>query len=85
MRTEQLSQLEQNIRRIVDELNADKTALILREDGSPAAYLVDPETYQAALDRLHLLEAIAVGERDIVEGRVFTHEQVKEKLSKWLV
>ena len=84
MRTEQLSNFERDARRIVDQLIADKTALIVREDGTPAAYLVDPKTYEAAIDRLHLLEAVAEGERALAEGRTLTHAQVKQKMSRWL-
>jgi PHD/YefM family antitoxin component YafN of YafNO toxin-antitoxin module len=84
MRTEPLSALESDARKLVAELGTDKTALILGEDGSPAAYLVDPETYESALDRLHLLESITIGEQALAEGRVLSHDQVKEKLAKWL-
>ena len=84
MQTEALSTLEREARQVLDRLRTDKTALILADDGSPAAYLIDPQTYQTALHRLELLEAISQGEQDLAEGRTLTHEQVKEKMSKWL-
>ncbi len=84
MRTENLSIFEHDARRLLDELRSDKTAMIVGDDGAPAAYLVDPQTYESAIDRLHLLEAITVGERDLAEGKVLTHAQVKEKMGKWL-
>ena len=84
MRTESLAKLEHDIRRIVAELQSDKTALIVGDDGNPAAYLVDPQTYETALDRLHLLEDVALAERDIAQGHTLTHAQVKEKMSRWL-
>jgi PHD/YefM family antitoxin component YafN of YafNO toxin-antitoxin module len=84
MRTESLAKLEQDTRRIVAQLRADKTALIVGDDGAPAAYLVDPQTYEDAVNRLSLLEQVALGERDIAEGRTLTHAQVKEKLGRWL-
>lgn len=31
-----------------------------------------------------ILEGIERGEKDIKEGKVYTHAQVKEKLKKWL-
>ncbi|HUO07261.1 MAG TPA: hypothetical protein VM008_02945 [Phycisphaerae bacterium] len=84
MRTESLSALESEARRLVAQLGTEKTALIVGEDGSPAAYLVDPKTYETALNRLQLLESIAEGERALTEGRVLSHDQVKAKLAKWL-
>ena len=37
------------------------------------------------LERLVMLEKIEKGEQDIVEGRVFSNEEAKQKLSKWLL
>lgn len=84
MRKETLTSFERDARRMVDELGVEKTALIVREDGTPAAYLVDPKTYQLAAERLAMLEIVAIGEKDFDEGRVVTHEQAKAKLAKWL-
>lgn len=36
------------------------------------------------LERIVLLEKIEKGEQDIVEGRVFSNEEAKQKLAKWL-
>ena len=83
MRIETLFDLSHEARRIVEQLRADKTAMIVGDDGAPAAYLVEPQTYQAALDRLGLLEALAVGERDLAEGRTLSHEQVKSRMARW--
>lgn len=43
--------------------------------------VVDPEE---VMYRLYLLEKIEAGEKDILEGKVHTHEDVTERLtSKW--
>jgi len=84
MRTETLADLTRETRRIVAQLHADKTAVIVGDDGAPAAYLVEPQTYQSALRRLELLEALALGERDLAEGRTLTHGQVKTRMAQWL-
>jgi len=36
------------------------------------------------LERIMLLNKIEAGEKNIVEGKTFTTEEAKEKLSKWL-
>ena len=35
--------------------------------------------------REQLLQGIAKGEKALVEGRVFTHQQAKQKLQRWFV
>ena len=84
MRSESISALEHDARRVMRELSRDKTAVILGDDGTPAAYLVDPATYDAALHRLDLLEALSKSENDVAEGRILSHAEVKQKMAKWL-
>ena len=50
----------------------------------PSAYLVDVDDYQFMQKRLALLDALARGERAVVEGNTVSHEQAKERLGKWL-
>lgn len=33
---------------------------------------------------MQILEGIAKGEKDTLEGSIFTQEQIKEKMQKWL-
>ncbi len=42
------------------------------------------EDLDVLLERIVLLEKIENGEEDIVEGRVFSNEEAKQNLSKWL-
>jgi hypothetical protein len=42
------------------------------------------EKEKAAQDRIRLLEALAVSEKDLAKGRILTHEQAKARLAKWL-
>ena len=42
------------------------------------------EDIDILLERIVLLEKIENGEKDIVEGRVFSNEEAKQNLSKWL-
>jgi prevent-host-death family protein len=58
--------------------------ILVTEHGKPAAYLVDVETYELQLQRLEIMEGIARGEKAIQEGRIFTQDEAKTRLSKWL-
>lgn len=42
---------------------------------------VDLDTF---LERAYLLEKIEIGERQIISGETTTHEDAKQRLSKWL-
>ena len=43
------------------------------------------EDIDILLERIVLLEKIENGEQDIVDGRIFSNEEAKQNLSKWLL
>ena len=84
MRAELVTTLKRKATELIAEVDRDKEPILITHRGLPAAYLVDVETYELQQRRMAILEGIARGERDIAEGKIYTHEEAKEKLSKWL-
>lgn len=84
MKTELVTTLKREATKILAELHDTKEPVLITEHGLPSAYLVDVHDYEFMIDRMKLLEGIARGERAILEGRVLSHAQAKEKLKKWL-
>jgi PHD/YefM family antitoxin component YafN of YafNO toxin-antitoxin module len=58
--------------------------MLITQQGKPAAYLVDVETFEGLTRRLEILEGIARGERALEEGRVVSHAEAKKRLARWL-
>ena len=84
MKIELVTTLKRQATKILAELHETKEPVLITEHGRPSAYLVDPGDYELMQRRLAIMEGIARGESDIREGRVFTQDEVKQKLSKWL-
>ena len=84
MKTELVTTLKREATKILAELHDTKEPVLITEHGLPSAYLVDVNDYNQMLNRMKILEGIARGEKDILEGRVSTHAQAKDKLQKWL-
>ncbi len=42
------------------------------------------EDVDELIDNIHLMEKIKRAENDIANGRVFTHQQVKDEMDKWI-
>ena len=84
MRAELVTTLKRRATELLEEVERDGEPILITRRGLPSAYLVDVETYEFQQRRMAILEGIAQGERDIAEGNVFTHEEVREKLAKWL-
>jgi len=84
MKTELVTRLKRQATKILAELHDSKEPILITEYGQPSAYLVDVGDYEQMQDRMRLLEGLARGETAVIENRIYTNTQAKEKLSKWL-
>ncbi len=84
MRTELVTTLKRKATDVIDRLAADREPVLITQHGSPAAYLVDVDTFAAMRKKLELLEGIARGEKAFQEGRIVAHSDARKRLSRWL-
>ena len=84
MKTELVTTLKRQALRLISELQAERSPILITEHGRPAAYLVDVETFDMQQNRIRILEGIARGERAVQEGRILTHDQAKKRMKRWL-
>ena len=84
MKVELVTNLKRQATKILADLHLSKEPVLITEHGKPSAYLVDVQDYEFMQRRLELLEALSRGERAVVEGRVYSQQEAKEKMSKWL-
>lgn len=84
MKTELVTTLKRKATEIISEITREHEPVLITQHGLPAAYLVDVESYEGMEVRLQLLEGIAKGEKAIQEGRVVSHADAKQRMSRWL-
>ncbi len=84
MKIELVSTLKRQATKILADLHASKEPVLITEHGQPSAYLVDVDDYEMMQDRIALLEGLAKGEVAFSEGRITSHAQAKDRMSKWL-
>ncbi len=84
MKTELVTTLKRQATKILAELHESKEPVLITEHGKPSAYLIDAEAYEMQEKRIRILEGIAKGEKDILEGNTFGEEAVQKRLNKWL-
>ncbi len=58
--------------------------MLITEHGQPSAYLLDVDDYEQLMTRMSILEGIARGEQAVKDGRVMSHGEAKDRLSKWM-
>jgi len=84
MKVELVTNLKRQATKILADLNLSKEPVLITEHGKPSAYLVDVEDYEFMQRRLELLEGLSRGERAVLEKRIYSQSEAREKLSKWL-
>ncbi|WP_342607179.1 type II toxin-antitoxin system Phd/YefM family antitoxin [Vibrio tritonius] len=84
MKVELVTSLKRQATKILADLRDTKEPVLITEHGIPSAYLVDVSDYEFMQNRLSILEGIARGERAIADGKVVSHLEAKDKMSKWL-
>ncbi len=84
MKTELVTTLKRKATDIISQISDDREPVLITQHGRPAAYLVDVDTYEVMESRISMLEGIARGEMAISDGRVKSHSEAKEKMSRWL-
>jgi prevent-host-death family protein len=84
MRTELVTTLKRKATDLISQLSTDQEPVLITQHGLPAAYLVDVKMFESMESRLSLLEGIARGEKAILENRVLSHEDAKQRMARWL-
>ena len=84
MKTELVTTLKRQATKILAELHDSKEPVLITEHGQPSAYLVDVQDYEMMQNRMKILDGLAKGETAILDNRVYTQAEAKEKMSKWL-
>jgi len=84
MKIELVTTLKRQATKILAELHDSKEPVLITEHGQPSAYLVDVQDYEMMKSRMEILDGIAKGETAVLENRIYTQAEAKEKMSKWL-
>jgi prevent-host-death family protein len=84
MRTELVTTLKRKATAVISQLASDQEPVLITQHGLPAAYLIDVQMYECMQNRLTLLEGIARGEKAILEKRVLSHREAKQRMARWL-
>jgi antitoxin YefM len=75
-----LSEFRANAAAFVQQVRETRKPLVLTQHGKSAAVLLDVEEYERLIERLELLEDIAIAEEQIRRGDVVDHATAMAEL-----
>jgi len=71
-----VSYFKNNMAQVIRKLNKNQGTMIITQNGEAKAALIDIKAYEDLQETLDMLEMIARGNKNLVEGRYRTAEQV---------
>lgn len=75
-----ISYLKANAADVLDELNEQRTPLIITQNGEAKAVLQDVASYEETQETMALLKILALGNKQIAEGKVKSVAHVVKRL-----
>ena len=77
-----ISYLKAHAAEIVRKLNENRESLVITQNGEAKVVIQDIESYEQTQETMALLKILALGARQIGEGKVRTAEEVVNRLRR---
>ncbi len=79
-----ISYVESHPSDLIKEVNTNKRPIVITQDGTACAVLMDVASYEKQRNTLLMLKMVAQGELDIKQGNVTEQEEFFAKMDKQL-
>lgn len=80
-----VSELKAHMKSILKRVTQTGQPVLITQNGHSTVLIVDVVAFQKQQNKLKILEEIAKGEREILEGHGISHSDVARKVSTWNV
>lgn len=78
-----IAELKHQTEKILARVKRTRSPILVTQHGRGAAIILNVVFYQAQQRRLKILEEIAKGEKEILEGKGISHSEVVRKAKTW--
>ncbi|MCL1928514.1 MAG: type II toxin-antitoxin system Phd/YefM family antitoxin [Treponema sp.] len=58
--------------------------MVITQNGEAKAVLMDVKQYQNIVNAINLMKILSIGEKDLKNGRIYTHDELKTKIKTLL-
>ena len=75
-----ISYVKTNTAEVMKQIGVKNNPMVITQNGEAKAVLMNVKQYQNIIDTINLLKILSIGEKDIKNNRVYTHEQIQKKI-----
>ena len=75
-----ISYIKSHTAEVMKQVSEKNNPMVITQNGEAKAVLMDVKQYQNIIDTINLQKILSIGENDIKNNRIYTHEEVDKKI-----
>ena len=75
-----ISYVKSHTAEVMKQIEEKNNPIVITQNGEAKAVLMAVKQYQNIIDTINLIKIISIGENDIKNNRIYTHQQVQERI-----
>ena len=75
-----ISYVKSHTAEVIRQVEEKNNPMVITQNGEAKAVLMDVKQYQNIINTINLLKILSIGENDIKNKRIYSHEQIQEKV-----
>jgi len=79
-----ISYIKSHTAEMIRQVGDNKNPIVITQNGEAKAVIIDIDSYQNLINSVNLMKIISIGDRDIKNGKIVSHEDVKKHIEKIL-
>ncbi len=79
-----ISYIKSHTAEMIRQVGDNKNPIVITQNGEAKAVIIDIDSYQNLINSINLMKIISIGDRDIKNGKIVSHEDVKKHIEKIL-
>jgi len=79
-----ISYIKSHTAEMIRQVGDNKNPIVITQNGEAKAVIIDIDSYQNLINSVNLMKIISIGDRDIKNGKIVSHEDVKKRIEKIL-
>jgi len=79
-----ISYIKSHTAEMIKQVGDNRNPIIVTQNGEAKAVIIDVDSYQNLLNSINLMKIISIGDRNIKNGKIISHDEVKNKIKKIL-
>ena len=75
-----ISYVKTHTAQVMKQIGEKNNPIVITQNGEAKAVIMGVKHYQKIIDTMNLLKILSIGENDIKNNKVFTHDQINKKI-----